>query len=286
MVLCAGVWYLIELLTPRLRLRPWTAGDAPLLVRLASDAGAIRHIPNRPEATTEAADAKLATLVGHWREHGFGLWVAEDRLSGEFAGRAGLQFIPGIDPPEAEMGYIFREAFWGRGLASEAAAASLWFGFAHLGLDHIAALAVPENDGSVKVMRKLGMTCTGEGTWYGTRMVRHEIRRADWTPPAMAITLRKLREGEVAPETRERRSLGFRLSEIARILGEEWNAAGECEEYAYDVYKLLRDHAETDIVAQQLKSIRTRKFGQQQPPDEARDRALAERLRCAARDED
>lgn len=179
-----------ELLTPRLRLRPWAAGDAPLLVALAADDGAMRHIPNRPPATPEAAEGKLASLMEHWQRHGFGLWVAEDRITGEFAGRAGLQFIPGSQPPEVEMGYIFREAFWGRGLASEAAAASLWFGFAHLQVDCIVALALPDNEGSLKVMRKLGMTCAGEVECYGARMVRHEIRRADWRPPAMAMTLK------------------------------------------------------------------------------------------------
>ncbi len=172
--------------TPRLLLRPWAQGDLELLLRLAGDPGAMRHIPNAlPRGDASAAAVKLESLRAHWTAHGFGLWVVTERNTGAFIGRAGLQYLPGAEPPEIEVGYILLETAWGRGYATELAQASLWFAFERLNADHVVALALAANEGSTRVMLKAGMTREGTGVWYGTEMVRHAIARQDWTPPAM-----------------------------------------------------------------------------------------------------
>src|SRR6185312_7606549 len=90
--------------------------------------------------------------------NGFGLWRA-DLKGAEPAGLAGLVKREGLEHPD--VGYAFLEPFWGRGLASEAAAASLAYGRDTLGIGTIVAITKPENLGSIAVLRKVGMKDAG-----------------------------------------------------------------------------------------------------------------------------
>ena len=70
--------------------------------------------------------------------------------------------------------------FWGRGLATEGATASLRYGFEELGLDRIISIAVPENLASRRVMEKLGMTLCGETRFEGSDVVWYAVERQVW----------------------------------------------------------------------------------------------------------
>lgn len=60
--------------------------------------------------------------------------------------------------PAVEMGWRLGAPHWGRGLAAEAALASLAFGFDRVGLAEVVAFTSPGNTRSVTLMRRLGMT--------------------------------------------------------------------------------------------------------------------------------
>ncbi len=62
---------------------------------------------------------------------------------------------------------------WGRGYATEAAEASLAYGFDVVGLDEIVAVAYPDNAASRRVMEKIGMRYDGRGMYYGNDSVRY-----------------------------------------------------------------------------------------------------------------
>jgi [ribosomal protein S5]-alanine N-acetyltransferase len=62
---------------------------------------------------------------------------------------------------------------WGRGIATEVAAACLAVAFGELGLPRVVALSYPENSPSVRVMQKIGMRDDGHFEAYGRRMVRY-----------------------------------------------------------------------------------------------------------------
>ncbi len=81
----------------------------------------------------ETTRQNLQDYVAHWETHGFGLWLLRDRASRALAGRAGLKWIEVGGNWEIELGYTFLPEYWGRGLASEIAAASLEVGFERLG---------------------------------------------------------------------------------------------------------------------------------------------------------
>src|SRR3954467_6028820 len=69
--------------------------------------------------------AFLARNLAHWARHGFGLWTFRTRSDGRYVGRGGLRHVTLGGVPEIEISYALMAEFWGRGLASEMAAAFL-----------------------------------------------------------------------------------------------------------------------------------------------------------------
>ena len=151
--------------TERLRLRPPAEDDlAEHHAQLGSDPG----VPwDRRARTLKRSEEVLRGRIRHWREHGFGFWMVEWRDSGDFLGEAGLQHFDGGS--EVEVGYYLTRRAWGRGVATEAGAAALEFGFRTLGLERIVAVVRPENEGSKRVLTKLGLRFFAIEDHYGIR---------------------------------------------------------------------------------------------------------------------
>jgi ribosomal-protein-alanine N-acetyltransferase len=165
--------------TPRLRLRPFAAGDLDDLCGLFGDPEVMRYVGNGVR-TREETEASLARMAGHWPRLGFGMWALHDKETGRFVGRCGLQ--PLADTPEVELGYTLHRAFWGRGLAAEASAAALRHGFETVGLPRVVAIALPENAASRRVMEKAGLAFERTAADpYGPReVVWYALSRADY----------------------------------------------------------------------------------------------------------
>lgn len=88
-------------------------------------------------------------------QRGFCLWKLTPREGGPLMGFCGLQPLP--ETEEIEIGWWLARAWWGRGLATEAARVALRDGFMRVGLKRIVAIAQPANTASVRIMEKLGM---------------------------------------------------------------------------------------------------------------------------------
>jgi RimJ/RimL family protein N-acetyltransferase len=150
--------------TPRLLLRPWRAGDLEPLAALCADPEVMRHIGSGQTLTPADTATFLAAVGRHWEQHGFGLWAVEVREDaggrpGEAVGFAGLAipaFLPAV-LPAVECGWRLAREWWGRGLATEAARASIAWGWDRLGLARVLSIIAPGNERSVRVARKLGM---------------------------------------------------------------------------------------------------------------------------------
>jgi RimJ/RimL family protein N-acetyltransferase len=99
----------------------------------------------------------MRTNLRHWDDYGFGIWLLRDG-TGEVAGRALLRHLTMEGADEIEVGYSIMPRAWGQGLASEAAAACLEYGFRNLGFASIIAITPPDNTRSRRVMEKIGMT--------------------------------------------------------------------------------------------------------------------------------
>ena len=66
------------------------------------------------------------------------------------------------DPTEVEVGYRYRQAAWGRGIATEAAKVLVQIALADPATSAVVACAVASNTGSLRVLEKLGLVRVGE----------------------------------------------------------------------------------------------------------------------------
>ncbi len=106
----------------------------------------------------EIAREQLARQVESQARFGFSKWklCLKDGL---FIGRAGLS--PFELTNEIELGYVLKQEVWGRGLATEAAAAVARWAFANLKVEHLIAFTHPQNMASQRVLIKIGMVDLG-----------------------------------------------------------------------------------------------------------------------------
>ena len=173
----------LALETPRLVLRPWQPEDAATLAAINADPEVSRYLVGGTPVTAEQSAEQSAWMVRHWSDRGFGLWAADLRETGETIGFVGLAvpaFLPAV-LPAVEVGWRLGRAWWGRGLATEGARASLAHGFAELGLARIIALIDPRNAASVRVAEKVGMAPAGAVLHPRTR-VRLTVYEAEPRP--------------------------------------------------------------------------------------------------------
>lgn len=145
--------------TRRLILRDWEAEDEDRFYAIMNTPAVMAHLGGvqSPQQWREA----YRRIAGFTRDFGHTFWIVEDRESGTILGFCGLKRVnaPGAGDLAGmpEIGWRLREDAWGRGIAREAAIASLDLGFGKFGYDEILALTVAANDASWGLMKRLGM---------------------------------------------------------------------------------------------------------------------------------
>ncbi|MFE6101486.1 GNAT family N-acetyltransferase [Streptomyces laurentii] len=150
---------MVTLETPRLILRRWREEDVAPLAAIHADPEVMRWIRDGGVRDERQTRDGIRAWEGEWESRGFGLFAVEVRATGELAGFTGLSvphFLPEV-LPAVEVGWRLGRAHWGRGLATEAAAAAVRFGFEERGLERIVSIAQVGNDASERIMTKLGM---------------------------------------------------------------------------------------------------------------------------------
>src|SRR4051812_42133923 len=129
--------------TDRLLLRPGREADLGPFPALNADPVVMEHFA-RPLDGPES-DAFAARIMAHFAREGFGFWAFEAPGGAPLVGLVGLA-RPAFEahfPPCVEIGWRLAREHWGKGYATEAARASLRYGFEQLGLDEIVAFTVP-----------------------------------------------------------------------------------------------------------------------------------------------
>lgn len=151
---------MIVLETERLVLRRLSTHDAEFILGLLNEPSFLRYIGDRGVRTIEDARAYIAKgPIDSYDRHGFGLFLVSRKEDGAPIGMCGLLRRDAL--PDVDVGFAFRPAFWGQGYAFESAAAVLSYGREVLGLGRIVAITSPENEGSIRVLTKLGMRFEG-----------------------------------------------------------------------------------------------------------------------------
>lgn len=139
--------------TERLRLRRFRESDRDTVARWNADVEFTRHLSG--VQTREQSDAAFDRWQRHWDEHGFGLLAVEWAATGELVGRTGPSFHR-LWPHDPEVGWGLDPAWWGRGIATEAGAASIAWTLGELGYTRVVSIATEANVASRRVMARLG----------------------------------------------------------------------------------------------------------------------------------
>lgn len=104
----------------------------------------------------------FTSMVGAWQVQGFSMFSVFEKSTGRWIGRLGPWQPEGW--PGTEVGWGLVRAYWGRGYATEGAAACMTWAFSTLGWVEVIHCIDPENFASQAVARKLGSRNRGRGT--------------------------------------------------------------------------------------------------------------------------
>lgn len=176
----------MELTTPRLTLREFTADDWPAVLAYQQDPRYLQYY-EWTGRTAEEVRAFVGMFVAQQQaqpRHRFQLAVTLSD-TGELIGNCGVR-QSSAEAIDAEIGYELAPRHWGQGYATEAARAMLAFAFETLRVHRVAAWCVAENTGSVRVLEKLGMVQEGhmretafyKGRWWDSLV--YAILEEDW----------------------------------------------------------------------------------------------------------
>ena len=145
--------------TERLILRDWDDADEQRFYAVMNTPAVMRHLGGTQ--SPQQWGAAFERIRGFTRDWGHTFWLLEEKASGDLLGFCGLKRVnaPGAGDLTGtpEIGWRLRESAWGKGIAKEAAIASLDLGFSRFGYDHVIALTIPPNAESQGLMKRLGM---------------------------------------------------------------------------------------------------------------------------------
>ncbi len=174
--------------TPRLFLREYELSDLESLHRYSSDLLTLKYMLWGPNTLTDSLDFIKRSIQESERK---------PRVSYDLAiiEKSNNLLIGGVSlirhDREAEIGWILNQAYWGKGLATEAAHALIRFGFVDLNLDRIIATCDADNTASHQLMRRCGFALVSvqkevrksrNKSEKNHDQILTELKEEDWDP--------------------------------------------------------------------------------------------------------
>ena len=142
--------------TARLILRQFSLDDDDFILELLNEPSFIQNIGDRGVRTLEDARSYIKRVpIASYEQNGFGLYIVEPKESGEPIGMCGL--IKRAELEDVDIGYAFLPKYWSRGYAVESALAVKEYAREVIGLKRLVAITDPENQGSIRVLEKIGL---------------------------------------------------------------------------------------------------------------------------------
>ncbi|MBB6479326.1 GNAT family N-acetyltransferase [Spirochaeta isovalerica] len=162
--------------TERLILRQFTIDDLKALAPILADREVMRFSLNGPYSR-EKTEQFIRRCLDNYLKRGTGLLALIHKGDDKLIGYCGIviQEIDGEELPE--VGYRLDPSYWGRGLATEAAAAAADYGFYNLGFPCLISIIEEENTASIRVAEKNGFVYGKDAVFMGQVPVRIYSKR-------------------------------------------------------------------------------------------------------------
>lgn len=141
--------------TSRTILRPLRLEDAKALNQVNRIPDVMRYIGPVEDDVEKTRDYLRNGPLADYEKYGFGRHACIDKQSGKLIGFCGLKYLPDLD--DVDIGYRLLPSFWGKGLATETSKELMEYAKSTLGLNRVIGLAMPNNNSSIKVLKKLDM---------------------------------------------------------------------------------------------------------------------------------
>lgn len=164
---------MMELITPRLKIREFRPDDLDAVYEIDSDPRVCRY--ESPPLTVDQVRYRLEGAVEWANEtprtiYKLALTIPpDDRVCGRLTLKVTLPAVR-----EWEIGWTLHPQVWGRGYATEGAHALLGYAFSQLNAHRVVAFCHVENTASYRVMERMGMRREGrtretvwlQGAWH------------------------------------------------------------------------------------------------------------------------
>ena len=173
--------------TDRLILREIIPEDRNGLFAIDSDPDVNIYLGRNPVENIEQTDDLIKFIRKQYIDNGIGRWAIIDKKTNDFIGWSGLKFETDLTNNKKnyyDLGYRLIKKYWGQGIATETAIASLGYAFDKLNANEVYAMADCENESSNKILRKVGLNYIEkfdldgiEHNWYKIDRNEHENKK-------------------------------------------------------------------------------------------------------------
>lgn len=169
--------------TQRFILRELLPSDTDGMYALDSDPEVLKYLGNKPISTKQKAAETIEFVRQQYLDHGIGRWAIICKENNEFVGWSGLKFVTVETNKHInyyDLGYRLLKKYWGQGIATETALASLDFAFNKLNLEEVFASAHIENAASNTVLQKIGFRFLQTFEYDGLPCNWYRITKEEW----------------------------------------------------------------------------------------------------------
>ena len=164
--------------TPRLILRYFTPDEVNDLTLILGDPE-VMHYSVSGVKTRSQTEEFINGMISRYQKYNFGLYAVIHKASQKLIGFCGLLLWNFEDIEEIEIGYRLATAYWGKGLATEAATSVRDYAWNELNIDKLICIIEPENIRSIRVAEKLGMNHEKDAVFQGLNVRIYSMSKSE-----------------------------------------------------------------------------------------------------------
>jgi len=169
--------------TERLVIREMLPTDVDEMFELHNDPEVHTYLGNKTVSSKDEVVEIIKFVRQQYQDTGVGRWVIIDKRTNEFVGWTGLEWVTKETNNHKnyyDLGYRLIKRFWGQGIATESAWASLDYAFDELHATEVYGMADCNNSGSNKILKKVGLKFIEAFDHEGVRHNWYKINKSEY----------------------------------------------------------------------------------------------------------